>query len=74
MRKAKSRKRATFCENTHKFTKKLFEKNRSGVLEVPQVELEDNFRRTYTAKSQEEVQPITGLVRPAAPTTPFNQG
>ena len=42
------------------------------MLEVPQDELEDHLRRTYTAKSQEEVQPIAGLVRPAAPTTPFD--
>ena len=55
MRKAKRRKRATFYENPHKFTKKLFAENKSGMLEVPQDELEDHLRRTYTAKSQEEV-------------------
>ena len=56
MRKAKRRKRGAFYENPHKFTKKLFEKNKSGVLEVPQDELKDHLKRTYTAKSQEEVQ------------------
>ena len=45
------RKRAAFYENTHKFTKKLFEENKSGVLEVHQDELEDHLR-TYTTKSQ----------------------
>ena len=72
MRKAKRRKRATFYENPHKFTKKLCEENKSGVLEVHLDELEDHLRRTYTAKSQEEVQPIAGLVRLAVPTTPFD--
>ena len=51
MRKAKRRKRAASYENPHKFTKKLFEENKSGVLEAPQDELEDHLRRTYTAKS-----------------------
>ena len=72
MRKAKRRKRAAFYENPHKFTKKLFEENKSGVLEVPQDELEGHLRRTYTTKSQEEVQSIAGPVRLAAPTTQFD--
>ena len=72
MRKAKRRKRAAFYENPHKFSKKLFEENKSGVLEVPQNELEDHLGRTYTSKSQEEVHPMTGLLRPAATTTPFD--
>ena len=53
-------------------TKRLFEKNKSGVLEVPQDELEDHLRRMYTAKSQEVVQPIAELERLAALTTPFD--
>ena len=72
MRKGKRTKRAAFYQNPHKFNKKLFEENKSGVLEVPQDELEDHLRRTYTAKSQEEVQPIAGLVRLAVHTTPFD--
>ena len=71
MRKAKRRKRAAFYENPHKFPKRLIEEKWCGVLEVPQDELE-NHLRTYTAKSQEEVQPTAGLVRLAAPTTPFD--
>ena len=72
MRKAKRRKRAAFYKNPLKFTKTLFEKNKSGVLEVPQDELDEHLRRTYTAKSQKEVQPITWPVRPQTPTTPFD--
>ena len=35
MRKAERRKRAAFYENPRNFTKKLFEENKNGVLEVP---------------------------------------
>ena len=42
MRKARRRKRTAFYESPHKFTKKLFEEKKSGVLEVPQDELEDH--------------------------------
>ena len=72
IRKAKRRKRAAFNDNPHKFTKRLFEESKSGVLEVPKDEPEDHLRRTYAAESQEKVQPIAGLVRLAAPTAPFH--
>ena len=68
MRKAKRKKRAAIYENHHKFTMKLFEENKNGVLEVPQDELEDHLRRMYTAKSQQEVR----ASETGSSTTPFD--
>ena len=73
IRQNRRRKRTAFYENPHKFTKKLFEENKSGVLDVPQEELENHLKRTYTDNQMnEELEPIRAVEQPPAPSCQFD--
>ena len=72
-RKERERKRTKFFKNPFEFAKGLFEKARSGVLNVPKEELEEHLKNTYSDPRREDPMPhIEGLVRPTEPTTPFD--
>ncbi len=72
-RKERERKRAQFFNNPFKFTKDIFDKSRSGVLKVPQEELEDHLKKTYSDPNRDSpMSHIEGLVHPTEPSVPFD--
>ncbi|KAI8490092.1 hypothetical protein Bbelb_321620 [Branchiostoma belcheri] len=72
-RKEREKARRSFFENPHRFTKKLFEQSKSGVLNVPKKDMEDHLRGVYSDKLREAPMPnIEGLVRPSQPGVEFD--
>ena len=74
-RKKKRKTRQDFFKNPYAFAKKLFTEARSGTLDVPQEELQDHLRKTYSDPLKETpLSEIAGLPVLEAPGTPFNLG
>ena len=72
-RKKSERSRRSFYDNPHRFTKTLFESSKSGEQNIPQQELEEHLKNTYS--DQQHVVPmpdIVGLVRPTKPDVDFD--
>ncbi|XP_072047083.1 uncharacterized protein [Amphiura filiformis] len=71
-RKKREQSRRSFFMNPHHFTKKLFEQSKSGELSVPQEELEDHLKETYSDQQRQVPMPnIAGLVKPTQPGVQF---
>ena len=76
LRKKRKRKRKTrehFYKNPFKFAKSLFIEGKSGVLNVPQKELEAHLQRTYSDELKDvPLEPFDDVPRPPPPKKKFD--
>ena len=76
LRKKRKRKRKTrehFYKNPFKFAKSLFIEGKSGVLNVPQKELETHLQRTYSDELKDvPLEPFDDVPRPPPPKKKFD--
>ena len=76
LRKRRKRKRKTrenFYKNPFKFAKSLFTEGKSGVLNVPQEELEAHLKKTYSDSLKDvPLAPFDDVPRPPEPEKKFN--
>ena len=76
LRKKRKRKRKTrehFYKNPFKFAKSLFIEGKSGVLNVPQKELETHLQRTYSNELKDvPLEPFDDVPRPPPPKKKFD--
>ena len=74
-RKKKRKTRESFYRNPYAFAKKLFTAAKSGRLDIPQQELEDHLRKTYSDPLKEvPLPPMDGIPPLEEPETPFRAG
>ena len=74
-RKKKRKTRESFYRNQYAFAKKLFTAAKSGRLDIPQQELEDHLRKTYSDPLKEvPLPPMDGIPPLEEPETPFRAG
>ena len=74
-RKKQRKTRESFYRNPYAFAKKLFTAAKSGRLDIPQQELEDHLRKTYSDPLKEvPLPPMDGIPPLEEPETPFRAG
>ena len=74
-RKKKRKNRESFYRNPYAFAKKLFTAAKSGQLDIPQQELEDHLRTTYSGPMKKvPLPPMDGIPPLEEPETPFRAG
>ena len=74
-RKKKHKTRESLYRNPYAFAKKLFTAAKSGRLDIPQQELEDHLRKTYSDPLKEVPLPPMDRIPPLEePETPFRAG
>jgi len=72
-RKRKRKARDAFYKNPYAFAKSLFTESKSGVLDVPQEELEEHLKKTYSDSCRDVPLPhMHGITKPAPPGLAFD--
>ena len=72
-RRKREQARRSFFANPNQFTKKLFEQSKNGELNVPQEELENHLRETYSDPDRQiPMADMEGLVKPTHPGEQFD--
>lgn len=72
-RKRKRKTRDAFYKNPYAFAKSLFTESKSGVQDVPQGELEEHFKKTYSDPCRNVPLPrMPGITRPAPTGVAFD--
>ena len=71
--KRKRKARDAFYKNPYAFAKSLFTESKSGVLDVPQEELEEHLKKTYSDSCRDVPLPhMYGITKPAPPGLAFD--